>query len=168
MYLGALLADGGSDPSDLSGRRGRIFEQLRINLNHHPATETVVVRPTRDQKDRKLVARFDMQILVDGLVDADEARLEINWWTHPDGIGDQFKFHYVESSGYDCGWHRQPHPEESDIPFDHFQQRASPESDYQYQGVDFLEKTPVGLLWEVTRTRLPRIIRARYDPDTEF
>ncbi len=111
MYLDDLLADGGFDPIGLSGRRGRIFEQLRVNLNHHPATETVVVRPTRDQKDRKLIAQFDTQILVDGLVDADEARLEINWWTHPAGIDDQFKFHYVESTGYDCGWHRQPHPE---------------------------------------------------------
>ncbi|WP_226481424.1 hypothetical protein [Natrinema amylolyticum] len=129
----------------LSGRRGRTFEQLRINLNHHPATETIVVRPTCDQK---FVAHFDTQILVDGFVDADEASLEINWWTHPARIDDQFKFHYVESSGYGCGWHRQPHPEESDIPFDHFQQRASPESNYQSQGVDFLEATPVGLPWK--------------------
>lgn len=167
MHLGALISDGGSRSVKVSGRRGRIFDRLRINLNHHPATETVAVRPTRDQKDRKLVTDFDTRILVDGLVGAGEAWLEINWWPHPIGIDDQFKFHYVESSGYDCGWHRQPHPNESEIPFDHFQQRAAPEHDYQYQGVDFQEDTPVGLLWEVTRTRLPRIIRARHDRDTE-
>lgn len=168
MHLAALISDGGSNSIRLSGRRSRIFDRMRINLNHHPAIETVVVRPTRDKKDRKLVADFNTHILVDGLMDAEEARLEINWWTHPIGIDDQFKFHYIESSGYDCGWHRQPHPNEPEIPFDHFQQRASSEHDYQYQGVDFQEDTPIGLLWEVTNTRLPRIIRARYDPDTSL
>lgn len=166
MHFGVPITDGGSDAATLSGRRSRIFDRVRINLNHHPATETVAVKPTRDQKDRKLVADFDTDILVDGLVTADEARLEINWWTHPPGMDDQFKFHYIESAGYDCGWHRQPHPDESDVPFDHFQQRASPENDYRYQGVEFQEETPVGLLWEVTKTRLPRIIRARYEPET--
>ena len=166
MQFCKLLPDGGS--VELSGRRSRIFDQLRINLNHHPATETVALRPTRDGTDHKLVAEFDTDILVDGLVTAASARLEINWWTHPSGIDDQFTFHYVESSGYDCGWHRQPHEGESEIPFDHFQQRASPEDDYRYRGVDFQEDTPAGLLWEVTKTRLPRILRARYDLEAEF
>lgn len=163
MHFAALISDGGSDSVKISGRRSRIFDRLQVNLNHHPATKTVAVRPTRDKKDRKLVAKFDTDILVEGIIDAEWTKFEINWWTQPIGIKDQFKFHYIESSGYDCGWHRQPHPNESEIPFDHFQQRLSPESDYQYQEIDFQEDTPIGLLWEITNTRLPKIIRARFE-----
>lgn len=168
MYVSTLLSDGGSSSLSLSSRRKQIFQQLRINLNHHPATETVALKPTRDRTDRKLVADFDTDILAGGVLDVAAATFEINWWTHPVGIDDQFIFHYVESSGYDCGWHRQPHPDECAIPFDHFQQRALPDNDYQYQPVDFQEDTPVGLLWEVTKGRLPRVLRARFDLDLEL
>jgi len=164
MYTDVLISDGGSS-TKLSGRRARIFSRLRAEINHHPATMEVVLEPTRDKKDSRLVAEFDTDILVDGLVDAEEAELVINWWTHPPGYEDQFKFHYIESTGYDCGWHRQPHPDESEIPFDHFQQRASRNDEYEYQGVDFQENTPAGLVWEVTTARLERIIRSRYDSD---
>jgi len=167
MLTDALISDGGTS-TKLSGRRARVISQLRAGLNHHPATTGVMLEPTRDNKGSRLVAEFDTDILVKGLVDAEEAQMVVNWWTHPPGYDDQFKFHYVESSGYDCGWHRQPHPDESEIPFDHFQQRASPDEDYQYQGVDFQEENPVGLLWEITTSRLERIIRSRYDPDAEF
>lgn len=163
MQLDALISDGGSESDKLSGRRGRVFEQIRVNLNHIPATEMVAVTATRNNKDKKLVAEFDTDIFADGLVDGEQARLEVNWWTHPVGYDDQFKFHYIEPTGYDCGWHRQPHPDESEIPFDHFQQRAAPDDDYQYQGVEFREDTPVGLVWEIIDTRLPRIIRDRYE-----
>ncbi|WP_254528465.1 hypothetical protein [Natrinema gelatinilyticum] len=39
---------------------------------------------------------------------------------------------------------------ESEIPFDHFKQRVSPENDYRYQSIDLQEATSVGLLWEMT------------------
>lgn len=143
------------------------MNRLRVNLNHHPATEQVAIRPTRDEKDRNLIGEFDTDILEDGVVEAADAKLVINWWTHPVGYDDQFKFHYVESTGYDCGWHRQPHPEESEIPFDHFQQRNSPDDDYQYQGVEFREETPVGLMWEITQSRLPQIINSRWGSDVQ-
>lgn len=162
MYPGVLVSDGGSDSVKLSGRKSRITHRLRVNLNHHPATDTVTLEPTRDRRDRKLVAEFDTSILADGVVGAKKAKLEANWWPQPVGTEDQFKFHYIEYGGYDCGWHRQPHPDESQIPFDHFQQRMSKTDDYQYQGVTFQEETPVGLLWEVTHTRLPKILKARW------
>jgi len=165
MIEDTLVADGGSQPVDLSGRRGRIMDQLRVNLRNHPATHHVSYQPTRDGLDSKLVAYFNVDIYVDGLIEAEQASLEVTWWTHPIGTDDQFKFHYVESAGYDCGWHRQPHPDRDEIPFDHFQQRATPDSDYQYQGVEFADNHPVGLLWEIIDTRLPRIIRARYGSD---
>lgn len=164
MLSRALVTDGGSASDRLSGRRSRILEQLRVDLRHHPAIETVAFRHSRDGTDTKLVGEFDTDILVRGVVEADEAKLVINWWPQPSGMQDQFKFHYVESSGYDCGWHRQPHPEETDIPFDHFQQRTTPENDSQYQGVDFLEDSAIGLFWEITGARLPNILRARWTP----
>jgi len=130
-------------------------------LKNYPATEAVVLKLTRDNGDRQLVAIFNTDILIGGLVEADDAELYINWWPQPVEYKDQFKFHYVESTGYDCGWHRQPHPEESEIPFDHFQQRTSPNDDYQYQSITFQDENPIGLLWEVLETRLPKIIEAR-------
>lgn len=166
MPLDGLLPDGGSS-TKLSGRRARIVTRLRAELNHHPATTEVVLKATRDGRDQQLVAELDTDILVDGIVESDGAKLVVNWWPHPPGYEDQFTFHYVESDGYDCGWHRQPHPDESEIPFDHFQQRPSPGDEYRYQGVDFQENSPVGLLWEVTTTRLERVIRSRYDPEFE-
>lgn len=162
MNQGALVADGGSQPINLSGRRSRIMDQLRVNLRNHPATDYVAYEPTRDGLDSKIVVDFDTDIYVDGLIEAETAHLEVTWWTHPIGTKDQFKFHYIESTGYDCGWHRQPHPERDEIPFDHFQQRADPQNEYQYQAVEFNDDHPVGLVWEIVATRLPRIIRARY------
>jgi len=74
MYTDVLISDGGSS-TKLSGRRARIFSRLRAEINHHPATMEVVLEPTRDKKDSRLVAEFDTDILVDGLVDAEEAEL---------------------------------------------------------------------------------------------
>jgi len=144
------------------------MERLQVNLNHHPATTVAALRPTRNQKDRQIVSEFNMDVLADGIVDADTAQMVVNWWTHPPGYDDQFKFHYIESTGYDCGWHRQPHENEPEIPFDHFQQRASPEDDYQYQSVDFQEDNPIGLMWEVTTTRLEQLLYSRWDPVSEI
>lgn len=163
MLGNTLVLDGGSSSVKLSGRRGRIMDQVRVNLRHYPATEHTAYSKTRDGRDSKLVATFNTDIFVDGVVEADDASLEVTWWTHPPGIDDQFKFHYIESAGYDCGWHRQPHPDRDEIPFDHFQQRADPEDEYQYQGVNFIEESPVGLVWEILETRLPQIVRARYE-----
>lgn len=162
MDTDTLISDGG-DSTTLSGRRRYIFHILRAELNHHPATKDVMRTSTRDITDSNLIATLDTDILADGLVPG-SAKLEVNWWTHPPAYADQFTFHYVESTGYDCGWHRQPHPGESEIPFDHFQQRGSPDDEYKYQAVDFQEETPAGLVWEVTTTRLERVIRSRYDP----
>jgi len=165
MHLGEPIPDGGFQSEQLSGRRSRIFHQLRTDLNRHPGISVVELRPCRDGKDRRLVGTFDTDIFVDGLVAADEATIYVNWWPHPPGYDDQFKFHYTESSGYDCGWHRQPHEDSSEIPFDHFQQRPSPDDEYQYRSVDFGEDTPTGILWEITSERLPRTVRSRYDPE---
>jgi hypothetical protein len=167
MFVGALMSDGGSTSEKLSGRRGRILSRLRTELNNHPAMSYVAYKPTRDGREKEVVAHFDTNILANGVVDAEEAKLVVNWWTQPPDYDDQFTFHYTESTGYDCGWHRQPHENEDEIPFDHFQQRASPDDEYQYQGVDFKEDTPPGLVWEITANRLPRILRSRWDPDFE-
>lgn len=165
MLGNTLVLDGGSSSVKLSGRRARIMDQIRVNLQHYPATEYTAYKKTRDGMDSKLVSNFNTDILADGVVNAENTRLEVTWWTHPPGTADQFKFHYIESAGYDCGWHRQPHPDRDEIPFDHFQQRADPEDEYQYQGVGFIEADPVGLTWEILETRLPKILRARYTDD---
>lgn len=163
MYSPALVPDGGSTPNELSGRRSRIMNQLRENLKQHPAIEHTQFEVTRNGSGHELVGVFDTLILANGRVDTGEAKLTINWWTHPPDIENQFIFHYSEPIGFDCGWHRQPHPGESDIPFDHFQYRFDSDEEYQYQGVDFIEDNPVGLFWEVAQTRLPKVLEWRWD-----
>lgn len=121
MLGDTLVVDGGSSSVKLSGRRGRVMDQIRVNLHHYPATEYAAYKKTRDGMDSKLVSEFNTDILADGVVEAEDARIEVTWWTHPPETADQFKFHYIESAGYDCGWHRQPHPDRDEIPFDHFQ-----------------------------------------------
>jgi len=167
MQAPVLVSDGGPTSIELSGRRDRILHRLQVNLRQHPAIKRTQFQLTRLGNDHELVGQFDTRILADGCVRAESAKLVINWWTHPDGIDDQFVFHYSEPAGFDCGWHRQPHPNEPDIPFDHFQYRFGADDEYQYKGVDFIEDDPIGLFWEVSRTRLPKILQWRWGEHEE-
>ena len=162
MQRPVLVLDGGSAPIELSGRRSRILNQLRVNLRNHPAIDHTRFQLTRTGNDHELVGEFDTRILAGGRVTAESSKLVINWWTQPNDLDDQFIFHYSESTGFDCGWHRQPHPDESEIPFDHFQYRFDADDEYQYQGIDFIEEEPIGLFWEISQTRLPKILEWRW------
>lgn len=99
-------------------------------------------------------------IFADGVISADEAYVQINWWPQPDGEAIWFQIHYIESSGFDCGWHR--HANDHVDRLDHFQERESPEEGYRYREVSFEAENPIGILWEVVDERLQDRLRQRY------
>jgi len=152
--------DGGIQDAELGGRRRRVMEQLRVALRDWPPVSVVQFVQTRDGHDVELVADINTDVLLNGAVPSDDARIGINWWTHPDDIPDQFTFHYSDATGFDCGWHRQPH-EDDTINLDHYQERAGANEDYVYEPIDYQETTPVGLLWEILSSRLSDRLRER-------
>lgn len=148
--IGPMIPDSRSGKHLNDGRRNHIHSQLRSNLQQFPGVDLVKYVDTRTGIDRQLRADFDCSVFMSGELEINEAALYVNWWTHSDGP-DQFKFHYRDSSGYDCGWHRQENDHVEGI--DHFQWRADPEEDYQYEAVEFDYDQAPGILWEV-RERL--------------
>lgn len=56
-----------------------------------------------------------------------------------------FKIHYSESSGFDCGVNLEPNPHVDGHL--HYQERASPTDEYDYD-VSLAATAPVGVLWE--------------------
>ena len=99
-------------------------------------------------------------IFADGLISSDEAYIQVDWWPQPNGKVSWFEIHYVESDGFDCGWHR--HANDHVNGLDHFQERESPEEAYQYRAVSFNTDNPVGILWVVVDERLQNLLRRRY------
>lgn len=141
----------------IDGRRRLIHSRLRTNLQQFPEVDTVRYVDTRTGIDKQLRADFNGDILMSGELGIDEACLYVNWWTHSDGP-DQFKFHYRDSSGYDCGWHRQKNDHVEGL--DHFQWRTDSEENYQYEPIEFDYDQPPGMLWEV-RERLEEHLSSR-------
>lgn len=78
-------------------------------------------------------------------LDIETASLRVTWWPAPDGA--EFVFHYSDSSGFDCGWHREPNPHvDGRTPY---QERPSPDAEYRYEPVSLGAETPPRVLWTV-------------------
>ena len=135
------------------GRRGRIISTLAEELRRVPFVDTVSLVPTRTGLDYQIRGEVNCDIFLSGQTEAEEARVYINWWTHPSGP-DQFKFHYTEESGFDCGYHRQENDHVDGD--DHFQWREDEDSEYTYEEVTFDYDLPPGVLWEVVHEKLPK------------
>jgi hypothetical protein len=147
------------------GKRGRILSILRDELRKVPTTEIVSYAETRAGIDIQVAATFNLSIFVDGLVDAEGATIYANWWPQATGKA-QFKFHYVESTGFNCGWHRQENDHVEGL--DHFQIQTDPDGDYEYEPVEFGQTNPTGLVWEIAIDRLTTRVRERHDPNTRL
>ena len=136
-----FITDGGRDSSrDLGQERHRILRELRPQLTRHPAIEDVQGIP--DGKFREL--RADINPSAFGR-DAERATLRVAWWPAPEDS--EFAVHYSESTGYDCGFHREPNPHVDGKA--HFQERSGPGDDYEYESVSFSVETPSRLLWTI-------------------
>ncbi|MFC7156253.1 hypothetical protein ACFQPA_12450 [Halomarina halobia] len=136
----AAVADDGRDSTrDLGQERHRILRELRRELERHPAVQRA--RGVPDGKFRELHADLDPTALGRG---AERATLRVAWWPAPDDPG--FAFHYSDSTGFDCGWHREPNPHVEGKT--HYQERDAPDG-YEYETATFGGETPSRTLWAV-------------------
>ncbi|WP_135823944.1 hypothetical protein [Halorussus ruber] len=154
----SLAFDGGLPPGSVGGKRRRILDQLKRNLRHHPGTAAVRFEESGTGTDWRLVTDLALSVLLNENPPVNDAELYVNWWPHPDPTPDQFKIHYVESSGFDCGWHRQENDHVAGL--DHYQERHPSDAEYTYEPADFDHENPVGILWETLDEKLlPRLRR---------
>lgn len=130
-----LVTDGGHGSSD----RHRILRDLLGELGQHPiVTRARGYPPSTFTEIRAELAPERWGYLVD------DATLQITWYPgdHP-----QFTFHYSDSTGFDCGWHREPNPHVDG--WAHYQERENSTGPYSYEAVTFEAETPTTLVWEV-------------------
>lgn len=140
------ITDGGRDsPRNLGQERHRILRELRHQLERHPAVEDV--RGVPGGTFREL--RADLEPSAFGR-SAESASLRVSWWPAPDDP--EFVFHYSESTGFDCGWHREPNPHVDGKT--HYQERGGPDDTYEYEAVSLPTRTPSRLLWTILDDRL--------------
>ncbi|WP_193361391.1 hypothetical protein [Halococcus hamelinensis] len=132
-------------------------------LKKVPSTEIVNYAETRTGIDHQVVATFDTGIFANGIIADHDAKIYANWWPQPAPDKAEFKFHYTDSSGYDCGWHRQKNEHVDGL--DHFQERTDSEEEYEYEAVEFEQDNPTGLVWEIADDKLKRRVQTQHDPN---
>ena len=154
----------GEDVSNLDAgaERHRILRQLRQQLEQHPAIEAAWGEPDGAYAEvgATVMPRYFGR-------DAETATLRLAWYptptvserdSRPDPEGSRtpgprthfeamFKLHYSETSGADCGFHNEPNPHVEG--WFHFQERATPNTTYEYSPATLDARTPVSALWEL-------------------
>lgn len=148
--------DGGRDTSQVDvEKRHRILRSLREQLERHPGV--VAARGSPDGRYATVTA--DVTPAYVGR-DAESTSLRVTWQPNPrfppgtslenrrrTTLTSNFTIHYRESSGFDCGVHLEPNPHvEGHL---HYQERPSPDAEYDYDAVSLEATSPVGVLWEV-------------------
>lgn len=156
--------DGGWESTqDDVEKRHRILRSLREQLEHHPAIISAWGSP--DGQYAELEADVDPAQFGR---DSESASLRVTWQPNPHlppetslddrrrtSLTSNFKFHYSESSGFDCGVHLEPNPHVDGHL--HYQERASPTDEYDYDEVSLAATAPVGVLWEVLEILADRL-----------
>lgn len=162
---------GPPDPGGSLGgdKRDRILRRLKQELSNVPSTNIVTYDWTRDGLDFHIVATLNLAIFADGVVEANGARVEVNWW--PDD--DEFSIQYIETSGdstFTCGWHR--HKNHHVEGPDHYQEEDPLDDETRYEPVEFEQNNPVAILWEIVAGRLEERVKERVrrlqDPNTKL
>ena len=55
----------------------------------------------------QVFADINTAIFAEGGIKSEEASVTVNWWPlHDQDDRSWYNFHYYDSSGFDCGWHR--------------------------------------------------------------
>lgn len=132
-----------------SGDRHRILRTLKRELTRHPIVTDATGQPPSTFTEIRAdltPARWGHPV--------EDATLRVTWF--PDTRA-QFVFHYSESTGFDCGWHREPNPHVDQ--WTHYQERPSDDAPYSYEAVSFETDSPTTLVWEVMhrlQTRLDK------------
>lgn len=142
--------------------RNQIQRSLLRNLRKVPGVENVRYEESGTGVEYQVVGEIDTAIYADGLITCETASVTANWWPLDDDTDEHwYKFHYFESSGFDCGWHRQTNDHVSGL--DHYQERESPEDEYEYYEFHPAHRNPVGLLWEIVGDRLEDRLIMRHE-----
>lgn len=146
---------GGGDPGAV---RHRILRLLRHELERHPAVQEASGEP--DGEFAQLIATVDPSQFGR---DAETATLELTWYPLLESaegesglpetggrltdVSAMFRLHYSEPGGYDCGFHHEPNRHVDG--WLHFQDRGTPDSEYEYAPCDLEARSPVAALWEL-------------------
>jgi hypothetical protein len=159
--------DGGwESPQEAVEKRHRILRSLREQLEHHPAINSAWGSP--DGQYAEIEADVDpAQLGRDG----ESASLRVTWQPNPHlppetslddrrrtSLISNFKIHYSEAAGFDCGVHLEPNPHVNGHL--HYQERASPTDEYDYDEVSLVATAPVGVLWEALELIADRLQQA--------
>lgn len=149
MQPSEIITDGGI-------RRGKNREQtlkyVAVEFRKVPLTATTRLVETGTGVERRVRVDFDDSILAGGRVVDQRPVMYVNWWPDDGERPPAFVFHYVDSSGIDCGWHR--HENDHVDGRSHVQWRTSSDGAYTYESVDFEHDHPIGLVWEIAADRL--------------
>jgi len=82
---------------------------LHQNLKRVPGLVDTRFEKSGTGAGLQLRAEVDTTVFADGVIDADGAYVQINWWPQAGENGeDWYQIHYTDSTGFDRGWHRQP------------------------------------------------------------
>jgi len=126
---------------------------LHQNLKRVPGLVDTRFEKSGTGAGLQLRAEVDTTVFADGVIDADGAYVQINWWPQAGENGeDWYQIHYTDSTGFDRGWHRQPNEHVDGL--DHYQERSASDVEYEYEPVIIDAENPVGILWEIVSGRL--------------
>ncbi|MFW5905612.1 MAG: hypothetical protein ACOCUO_02070 [archaeon] len=140
--------------------RGQALRLILINLRKIPGTEAVRFQESGTGVDQEVRGEFNTDVFADGVIEAGEASVKVNWWPLDGDEKYWYQIHYSDSTGFDCGWHRQQNDHVDGL--DHYQERESPDDEYTYYPFSPSFDHPVGLLWEVVNGRLVERVTMRY------
>ena len=134
-------APGSEKDSPGPGERSHtILSELGHAADRHP----MVRRAERMPPDQHTHVRAELDPSILG-EDLEEATLVVRWYAAPDSP--EFSFYYSDSSGFECGWFREPNPHIQGLTG--YAERPSGNEEFQHEPVSFASEHPVGLLWEV-------------------
>ena len=119
---------------DVGRARNRIHERVYDNLQRIPGIVDVRFERSGTGIGQQIRGDVDTTVFAQGLITAEAASIQANWWPQPDDETDWFQVHYFEVDGFDCGWHR--HENDHVDGLDHYQERESPDEAYRYEVVN--------------------------------
>lgn len=158
--------DAGRNPytDPIGDERSQIQRIIASNLRRIPGMESVSYEESGTGVEYQVVGHIDTTVFGNALIQAEEAHIQANWWPLDEFEDRQWwEFHYYDSSGFDCGWHR--HDNDHVDGSTHYQERTSSDSEYEYHEFQPEYATPAGLVWEIVDGRLPIRLDMRYADD---
>lgn len=142
--------------------RSEIQRNLARNLKRVPGVGSVGFEESEIGVEYQVVGDIDTSIFASGIVETESASVTVNWWPlHDDEARHWYQFHYDEPGGFDCGWHRHENGHVDGLT--HYQERESPDDEYEYYEFEPHFGNPVGLPWEIVGDRLECRLALRYD-----